>query len=48
MAEIKRELEARGIDIIEGPVERTGAEGTLSLIYFREPQNNLVEFSNYV
>jgi hypothetical protein len=37
VAEIKRELEARGIDIIGGPVERTSAEGTLSSIYFRDP-----------
>lgn len=47
VADIKAELESRGIEVIEGPVERTGARGTLTSIYFRDPENNLVEISNY-
>lgn len=47
IADIKRELETRGIDIIAGPVERTGAGGVLSSIYFRDLEGNLVEISNY-
>ena len=37
-----------GVEIIEGPVSRTGATGGLESIYFRDPDGNLVEVSNYV
>ncbi len=30
-----------------GPVERTGAEGTLRSVYCRDPDGNLIEVSNY-
>ncbi len=36
-----------GIDIIEGPVAKTGAVGALTSVYFRYPDDNLVEVSNY-
>jgi catechol 2,3-dioxygenase-like lactoylglutathione lyase family enzyme len=44
---VKRTLEAKGIKIIEGPSVRTGAVGPILSIYFRDPDNNLVEISNY-
>ena len=37
-----------GVDIIEGPVERTGATGCLRSIYIRDPDGNLIELSNRV
>jgi catechol 2,3-dioxygenase-like lactoylglutathione lyase family enzyme len=37
-----------GVEIIEGPVSRTGATGGLESVYFRDPDGNLVEVSNYV
>ena len=37
-----------GVDIIEGPVERTGATGRLRSIYIRDPDGNLIELSNHV
>ena len=37
-----------GVEVIEGPVSRTGATGRLDSIYFRDPDANLVEVSNYV
>ena len=31
--------------MIEGPVERTGATGTIRSVYVRDPDGNLVELS---
>lgn len=36
-----------GVEIIEGPVRRTGAVGPIDSIYIRDPDGNLVEVSNY-
>ncbi len=35
-----------GVEIIEGPVSRIGANAPLSSFYFRDPDLNLVEVSN--
>jgi catechol 2,3-dioxygenase-like lactoylglutathione lyase family enzyme len=40
-------LDAHGVAIIEGPVARTGAAGTIRSVYVRDPDGNLVEISNY-
>ncbi|MGD0264862.1 MAG: VOC family protein [Candidatus Methylomirabilota bacterium] len=37
-----------GIQIIEGPVRRTGAVGPIESIYIRDPDGNLIEVSNYL
>jgi len=37
----------RGIEILEGPVNRTGARGTITSVYFRDPDGNLVEIATY-
>ena len=37
-----------GVEIELGPVERTGATGPMRSFYFRDPDGNLVEVSNYV
>ena len=36
------------VTIIEGPVAKTGATGPLRSVYFRDPDQNLIEVSNYV
>jgi len=41
------ELESKGIKVIEGPVQRTGALGKIKSAYFRDPDGNLIEVSNY-
>uniref|UniRef100_A0A674P9L5 Glyoxalase domain containing 5 n=1 Tax=Takifugu rubripes TaxID=31033 RepID=A0A674P9L5_TAKRU len=41
-------LKACGVEIEDGPVERTGAVGTITTLYFRDPDHNLIEVSNYM
>ncbi|TWP46277.1 VOC family protein [Lentzea tibetensis] len=40
-------LDARGVAVEEGPVERTGALGPMTSVYFRDPDRNLIEVSRY-
>ena len=42
-----RELQAKNVAIEEGPVKRTGALGPMRSIYIRDPDQNLIEISNY-
>ena len=37
-----------GVEVVEGPVVRTGATGRLCSIYIRDPDGNLIELSNRV
>jgi catechol 2,3-dioxygenase-like lactoylglutathione lyase family enzyme len=37
-----------GVDIIEGPVQRTGATGPIQSVYVRDPDGNLIEISRYL
>ena len=43
---VKAHLEACGVAVIEGPVERSGAEGPILSLYCRDPDGNLVEIAN--
>jgi catechol 2,3-dioxygenase-like lactoylglutathione lyase family enzyme len=44
MAHVKR----CGVEIIEGPVKRTGANGPIRSFYFRDPDHNLIEVANEI
>lgn len=46
--EFKKHIESLGIEVIEGPVKRTGAIGEIFSIYLRDPDGNLIEVSNYI
>jgi len=48
LAEVIAHLNACRVEIIDGPVKRTGAVGTLLSVYFRDPDLNLIEVSNYI
>src|SRR5262245_46331602 len=44
---IVRRLEAAGVPVELGPVERSGARGPMDSIYFRDPDENLIEVARY-
>ena len=48
LAEICASLAANGVAVEVGPVERTGARGPMMSVYFRDPDGNLVEVSEYL
>ena len=40
-------LKKLDVSVEEGPVQRTGALGPITSVYFRDPDENLIEVSNY-
>jgi catechol 2,3-dioxygenase-like lactoylglutathione lyase family enzyme len=47
VSEVIAHLTSCGVRLIGGPVERDGARGKMVSVYFRDPDLNLVEVSNY-
>jgi len=47
LPEVIEHLGNSGVAILEGPVSRTGAGGTIKSVYFRDPDGNLIEVANY-
>jgi catechol 2,3-dioxygenase-like lactoylglutathione lyase family enzyme len=45
--DVERRLREVGVEIEEGPVDRTGALGPIRSVYFRDPDLNLLEVSVY-
>lgn len=45
--EVIQHFKSCGVPIIEGPVKRTGALASLTSIYIRDLDGNLIEVSNY-
>jgi len=48
LEEVIAHIRSCGIDIVEGPVHKTGAIGPMESVYLRDPDGNLVEISNYL
>ncbi|XP_030161226.1 glyoxalase domain-containing protein 5 isoform X1 [Leopardus geoffroyi] len=48
LEEMVQHLKVCDVPIEEGPVPRTGAKGPIMSIYFRDPDRNLIEVSNYI
>jgi catechol 2,3-dioxygenase-like lactoylglutathione lyase family enzyme len=46
VAEIIGHLAQHDVEIVAGPVERTGATGPILSIYLRDPDENLLEIAN--
>ena len=47
VSEVIAHLNSCGVRVIGGPVERNGARGMMMSVYFRDPDLNLIEVSNY-
>lgn len=45
--EARHHLERNGVEVEMGPVERSGARGTGTSVYFRDPDGSLLEFISY-
>ena len=47
IGEIVRELQAHDVELELGPVPQVGALGGMQSVYFRDPDDNLIEVATY-
>jgi catechol 2,3-dioxygenase-like lactoylglutathione lyase family enzyme len=47
IADVVRLLKRSGVSVLEGPVVRSGALGTIESVYLRDPDGNLIEIAHY-
>ena len=47
LAEVSGHLEECGVPVVAGPGPRAGAIGMIQSVYIRDPDDNLIEISNY-
>jgi catechol 2,3-dioxygenase-like lactoylglutathione lyase family enzyme len=45
--DVGAQLRAAGVEITEGPVPKTGAQGPMTSHYCRDPDGNLIEIASY-
>lgn len=48
IADVIQHLQNQAVTITEGPVQRTGAQGPIMSVYFRDPDLNLIEVANQI
>ncbi len=41
-------IKAQGVEIVKGPVRKTGAQGPIESVYIHDPDGNIVEIANYI
>lgn len=46
--EVAAALSAQEIEVVLGPVDRTGARGPIRSVYVRDPDGNLIEIANLI
>lgn len=46
-ADLLAHLASQNVDIVEGPVRKSGATGPITSIYINDPDGNLIEVSQY-
>ena len=47
LEEFIKHLNENNIEILQGPLARTGALGVINSVYIRDPDQNLIELSTY-
>ncbi len=47
LSKVITHVQSCGVKILQGPVEKVGAQGPIMSIYFYDPDGNLIEVSNY-
>lgn len=47
LADVVQHLNAENVQIVEGPVQKSGAVGAIQSVYFLDPDSNLIEVSVY-
>lgn len=45
--QVMAQLESQGVEIVEGPVMKSGACGPIESVYCLDPDQNLIEISRY-
>jgi len=46
-ADVLAHLATQGVEVVEGPVTKSGARGPIVSIYFNDPDGNLIELARY-
>ncbi len=47
LEQVMAQLACHGVEIVEGPVTKSGACGPIESVYFLDPDQNLIEVSRY-